>query len=135
MNNLSCVVILNAELPVGKAANAAAVIALTLGQRHPHFVGPELVDANEKAYPGLIPVGIPVLAASDEQLVSLVSQCDEMGFDTTVFPVEGQMTVDYAALCSAVRQIPTDELQYLGVGIVGDKKALRKLTGKLKLFS
>lgn len=134
MNELRCVVILNADLPVGKAANAAAVLSLTLGQRHPHFVGSELVDGNEKAYPGLIPVGIPVLAANNERLVSLVSQCDERGFDAILFPVEGQMTVDYAAFCAAVRQIPTHELQHLGVGIVGEKKALRKLTSNLKLY-
>jgi hypothetical protein len=134
MNNLRCVVILNADLPVGKAANAAAVISLTLGQRHPQFVGTELVDCDEKAWPGLIPVGIPVLSASDEQLASLVGQCAEQGFDTILFPVEGQMTVDYAAFSAAVRQIPTDQLQHLGLGIVGEKKALRKLTGKLKLF-
>lgn len=134
MNDLRCVVILNADLPAGKAANAAAVISLTLGQRHPQFVGTELVDGDEKSWPGLIPVGIPVLSASDEQLASLVGQCAEQGFDTILFPVEGQMTVDYAAFSAAVRQIPTDQLQHLGLGIVGEKKALRKLTGKLKLF-
>lgn len=134
MNDLRCVVILNADLPVGKAANAAAVISLTLGQRHPQFVGTELVDGDEKAWPGLIPVGIPVLSASNEQLASLVGQCGEQGFDAILFPVEGQMTVDYAAFSAAVRQIPTNQLQHLGLGIVGEKKALRKLTGKLKLF-
>lgn len=134
MNDLRCVVILNADLPVGKAANAAAVISLTLGQRHPQFVGTELVDGDEKVWPGLIPVGIPVLSASNEQLASLVGQCGELGFDAILFPVEGQMTVDYAAFSAAVRQIPTDQLQHLGLGIVGEKKALRKLTAKLKLF-
>lgn len=134
MNDLRCVVILNSELPTGKAANAAAVISLTLGQRHPHFVGAELTDASGLAHPGLIPVGIPVLSASNEQLCSLVSQCAEYGFDRILFPVEGQMTVDYAAFSEAVSQIPTEELQHLGMGIVGEKKALRKLTAKLKLF-
>lgn len=134
MNDLRCVVILNTQLPVGKAANAAAVISLTLGQRHPEFVGPQLIDGSGKSHPGLIPVGIPILAASNEQLVSLVSECGERDFEAILFPVEGQMTVDYGAFCEAVRQIPTSDLQHLGLGIVGEKKALRKLTAKLKLF-
>lgn len=134
MNELRCVVVLNSDLPVGKAANAAAVISLTLGQRHPDFVGSQLVDGSGKSYPGLIPTGIPVLAASNEQLASMVGQCEELAFDTVLFPVEGQMTVDYAAFSAAVRDIPTAGLHHLGLGIVGEKKALRKLTAKLKLF-
>ena len=134
MNDLRCVVILNTDLPVGKAANAAAVISLTLGQRHPGFVGPQLVDGSGLAHPGLIPVGIPILAATNEQLSSLTGQCQELNFDLVLFPLEGQMTVDYAAFCEAVSHIPTDDLQHLGLGIVGEKKALRKLTAKLKLF-
>ncbi|CPR14091.1 DUF2000 domain-containing protein [Brenneria goodwinii] len=134
MNDLRCAIILNSDLPIGKAANAAAVISLTLGQRYPEFVGPELIDADGQSHPGLISVGIPVLAASNQQIGSLLSQCYESGFDSVLFPIEGQMTVDYAAFREAVRQISTAELHHSGLGIVGEKKALRKLTGKLKLF-
>ncbi|WP_034913956.1 DUF2000 domain-containing protein [Erwinia sp. 9145] len=134
MSDLRCVVILNSDLPAGKAANAAAVISLTLGQRHPHFVGPELVDGNGSVWPGLIPVGIPVLTASNDQLRSLVEACRERQFDVILFPVEGQMTVDYAAFSQAVSEIPEAQLHHLGIGITGEKKALRKLTAKLKLF-
>lgn len=134
MNDERCVVILNEELPVGKAANAAAVLSLTLGQRYPHFVGESLVDGSGNSWPGLIPFGIPVLAANNTQLRSLLGQCAERQFDALIFPLEGQMTVDYPAFSAAVSQIATDDLQHLGLAIVGEKKALCKLTGKLKLF-
>ena len=39
MQDPRCVMILQNDLAPGKAANAAAVIALTLGQRHPALVG------------------------------------------------------------------------------------------------
>lgn len=135
MNEKRCVVILNSDLPSGKAANAAAVISLTLGQRHADFVGTPLTDADDRAWPGLIPVGIPVLSASNEQLRALLAQCGAPEFDAIIFPVEGQMTVDYAAFSEAVRLIPGESLNHLGLGIVGDKKALRKLTAKLALFA
>ena len=64
MSDVRCVVVLNQDLASGKAANAAAVIALTLGQRHPGLVGHTLSDAYGQQYPGLIPVGIPVLSAA-----------------------------------------------------------------------
>src|SRR5215470_5934358 len=63
-----CVIVLDQALPIGRAANAAAVIALTLGNRHPHLAGPDLVDASGHAHPGLIPIGIAVLAASGQEL-------------------------------------------------------------------
>ncbi|MFS2222688.1 DUF2000 family protein [Pantoea sp. B65] len=134
MNDQRCVVILNQQLSAGKAANAAAVIALTLGQRHPQFVGAGLIAADQREYPGLIPVGIPVLAASDQQLSELRSQCDAQQLDIVLFPVEGQQTTDYAAFRAAVSLIPSPDLQLLGLAVTGDKKVLRKLTAKLKLF-
>ena len=41
-----CAIVVDASLPAGRAANAAAVIALTPGKRHPHLAGPDLVDAS-----------------------------------------------------------------------------------------
>ena len=134
MNDVRCVVVLNSALTVGKAANAAAVLSLTLGQRHPHLVGDALADASGQCYPGLIPVGIPVLSADNTHLSALLECCEEQQFDAIIFPQEGQMTVDYAEFSAAVSQIATADLQHLGLAIAGEKKALRKLTAKLKLF-
>ena len=41
-----CVIVLDRDLPIGRAANAAAVIALTIGQRHPALVGDPFLDAS-----------------------------------------------------------------------------------------
>lgn len=135
MQEQRCVMILNEALPPGKATNAAAVIALTLGQRHPRFVGEPLFDAELRDYPGLIPVGIPVLAASQAEFVVLRERCAASeGFDLILFPEEGQSTTDYQAFSEAMRQIPGEAWRLLGLAIVGEKKALRKLTAKLRLF-
>ena len=56
-----CVIVIDEELPPGLAANAAAVLALTLGAIEPALVGAEFLDADEGAHPGLIPTGLPVL--------------------------------------------------------------------------
>ena len=135
MQDLRCVMILNASLPPGKATNAAAVMALTLGQRHPSLVGDALEDASAHPCPGLIPVGIPVLAASPDQLSLLREQCEQTGCDAVLFPEEGQTTTDYQALSAAMRQQPRQQWRLLGIAVVGEKKALRKLTAKLALFS
>ncbi len=73
-----CVIIIDTDLPAGRAASAAAAIALTIGARHPQLVGSPLVDASGLRAPGLIPIGIPVLAAPQSELNALRLQ----GLDT-----------------------------------------------------
>ncbi|KGD85078.1 hypothetical protein C7434_0628 [Pantoea sp. PNA 14-12] len=135
MSDLRCVMILNSALPAGKATNAAAVIALTLGQRHPSLVGEDLEDATTQRYPGLIPVGIPVLGADSAQLSTVWRQSEQTDCDIVVFPEQGQSTTDYQAFSDTMKTLPAPEWRLLGMAIVGDKKAVRKLTAKLNLFS
>ena len=129
-----CVIVVDEALPPGKASNAAAVVAFTLGQRHSHLVGEPLREQDGTAHPGLIPIGIPVLKATADQLNALrqksLSYCDVVDF-----PVQGQATVDYDAFLHAVRALPAESLQYLAVGLVGPRKKVGKLVGGLALFA
>lgn len=130
-----CVIAINQTLSAGHAANAAAVLALTLGQRHPGLVGGPLTDGDNRAHPGLIPIGISVLVADSQTLSQLhdtLLNDDEM--DGVIFPVEGQQTTDYAAFQQAVASVPTASLQLVGIALAGKKKIVRKLTGKLGLL-
>lgn len=135
MQDLRCVMILNSILTPGKAANAAAVMALTLGQRHPSLVGQPLEDAAIRSSPGLITTGIPVLVASDPQLDALRAACEQADYDLVLFPQAGQSTTDYQALRDVLRTQPREQWRLLGIALVGEKKALRKLTARLALFS
>lgn len=129
-----CVIVVDEALSPGKASNAAAVVAFTLGQRHGHLVGAQLLDSEGQAHPGLIPIGIPILKATDRQLIELrrksLGHCD-----VVAFPVEGQATTDYLAFLEAVRALPGDSLRYLAVGMVGGRKKIGKLVGGFALFS
>jgi len=130
-----CVIVINQQLSAGHAANAAAVLALTLGQRHPVLVGAPLIDADKREHPGLIPIGISVLVADGEQLTQLHQHLlNDEEMDGIIFPVEGQQTTDYAAFREAVSVVPTGNLELLGIALAGNKKVVRKLTGKLGLL-
>jgi hypothetical protein len=50
-----CVIVVDEALPPRLAANAAAVLALTLGALEPALAGADFVDGDEEAHPGLIP--------------------------------------------------------------------------------
>ena len=129
-----CVIVVDEALSPGKASNAAAVVAFTLGQRHSHLVGESLREQGGAAHPGLIPIGIPVLKATAEQL-SALRQKSLAHCDVVDFPVQGQATVDYQAFLHAVRMLPGESLQYLAVGLVGPRKKVGKLVGGFALFA
>ncbi len=129
-----CVIVVDSELSVGRAANAAAVIALTVGQRHPSLVGAPLVDASAYEHPGLIPIGISILAAKQEELSTLRGKGVLVGCDIIDFPTQGQQTNDYSAFQDAVAQVATEDLRYVGVALVGARKPISKIVANLGLL-
>lgn len=129
-----CVIVVDKNLPVGRAANAAAVIALTIGQRHPILVGEPLVDMSGFSHPGLIPMGITVLAATQEELSTIRHRGLESECDVVDFPMEGQQTTDYQAFRQAVVALEPESLRYVGVALVGQKKEISRIIGHLKLL-
>lgn len=129
-----CVIVVDAGLPVGRAANAAAVIALTIGQRHPNLVGSPLIDASGVEHPGLTPIGITVLASDADTLSIIRDKGLQAGCDVIGFPVQGQQTMSYATFSEAVAQVATSELRYVGVALVGRREPIKKIVGSLALF-
>jgi len=130
-----CVVVLADDLPPGLAANAAAVLALSLGAAVPQLPGPDIVDADGTTHPGLIPIGFPMLKASREELRALRARARETENVRVIdFPAPGQRTTNYAEFAQAVAQTRAAELDYVGVLVHGDKKPVNKLTGSYALL-
>jgi hypothetical protein len=129
-----CVVVVDDTLPPGLAANAAAMVAVTLGATVDGLTGADLVDADGHTHPGLIPAGIPVLAASRPQLAQLRARAADDGVGVIDFPVFGQQTTDYDAVRTQVSRTPAADLEYVGVALHGPRRAVRRLTGSLRLL-
>lgn len=130
-----CVIVVDKDLPGGRLANAIAVIALTVGQRHPVLVGEPLVDAAGFAHPGLIPIGVTLLATAQTELAEIRLRGLAVGCDVVDFPVEGQQTKDYQTFREAVAGLEPAALRYTGVALVGQKKDISKIVGKLALLN
>ena len=129
-----CVIVVDDALPPGRAANAAAVLALTLGAREPALVGADLVDADDDVHPGLIPTGLPVLRATRAELGDLRVRAGAAGLRVVDFPAFGQQTNDYDEVRDAVARTPTAALEYIGVAVHGPRRAVGRLTGRLALL-
>ena len=82
-------IVVDEALPGGLAANAAGVLALTLGGTVEGLAGPDAVDADGQVHPGLIPMGLPVLAAPRGQLRDLGARALDAGVGVIDFPTFG----------------------------------------------
>ncbi len=129
-----CVIIMDEKLDTGHMANAIAVIALTAGQRHPVLVGAPLIDGSDYLHPGLIPIGIPMLHCPAEQLNDIRQAALDKGCDVVDFPVEGQQTKNYDEFIVMMSTIPMEQIRYLGLALIGNKKVINKLTGNLAMI-
>jgi hypothetical protein len=128
------VVVLDRALPKGLAANAAAVLALTLGARRPALVADDFEDASGVTHLGLFPTGLPVLGADASELPALREAARERDLLVVDLPSAAQQTNDYDQFRAMVAGAPPGELAYLGMLISGPKKVVRAVTGQLPLL-
>jgi hypothetical protein len=131
-NGTRCVVVVDEALAPGLAANAAAVMAMTLGTKVPALVGEEFVDGAGERHPGLITTGLPVLRAAADELPRLRARAVEAEVGVIGFPRSGQTTTDYEHFRAMVAETPSPD--YLGLAFYGPGKTLRRLTGSLGLL-
>ena len=130
-----CVAVIDETLPAGKAANAAAVMALTMGARQPQLIGEPLVDSAGNAHPGLVPIGIAVLGAPADELAALRDKARSSGLDVVDFPVQGQKTNDYGEFRRMVRETAPQDIRYLGVMLCGERKKINRIAGRYRLLT
>jgi hypothetical protein len=131
-NGTRCVVVVDEALAPGLAANAAAVMAMTLGTKIPALVGEAFVDGAGEEHPGLITTGLPVLRAAADELPALRAKALEAEVGVIGFPRSGQTTTDYEQFRAMVAETPSPD--YLGLALYGPRKTLRRLTGSLGLL-
>lgn len=133
--NEKCVMVIDGSLPLGLAANTAAILGVTLGKQLPEVVGEDVRDGRGQAHLGIIEFPVPVLKSSREGLRRLrEALCGPEGRDLTVvdFSDLAQGCRTYGEFVEKMRG--ADELQYLGLAICGARKAVDRLTGSLPLL-
>ncbi len=129
-----CVIVVDAGLAPGLAANAAAVLAVTLGATVDGLAGPDLVDADGGVHPGLFEKGLPVLGAAREALPELRARALAAGVGVIDIPAVGQQTNDYDEVRAHVALTATADLEYLGVALHGPRRAVGRVSGNLRLL-
>ncbi|MDC0833066.1 DUF2000 domain-containing protein [Geitlerinema sp. CS-897] len=132
-----CVTIVDADLPTGLIANTAAVLSLTLGAKIEGIIGSDLYDMSGRIHVGITTVPIPILKADREQIKEIRNKLyeeDFLDFFVVDFSDVAQSTKNYEDYSQKISQHPTEELRYLGIAVLGNKKKVSKLTGNMPLL-
>jgi hypothetical protein len=134
-NSLKSVLILCAGLPVGLATNAAAVLALGLGHKVPCLRGSDPTDRSGEIHSGLTWLTLPVLQATAERLKAIrleaLSRRTMTMVDLPVVAQEARTEREYAR---ALAELSADEVEYVGVGLFGERDTVTALSGTLSLL-
>lgn len=129
-----CVLVMQRDLSPGHLANASAILSMSMGQRYPELIGAAWIDLAGNPHPGISKIGVPVLAAAVEDLRVLRQDAVRLGCDVIDCPAFAQQTMSYEEFATAMRDRRPDEIDYLGLALVGNKKTINKITGRLALW-
>lgn len=132
---MKATVVVDQELPIGLIANCSAVLGVSLGAAVPDLIGPHITDYSGVEHHGITGLPIPILATSQDSLCALVSQSQaESAVTTIAFNDVAQKCTSYADYQQKLAQTSFESLKFLGVLIIGSKRAVARLTGSLPLL-
>jgi hypothetical protein len=135
MSDTKCVLVIDETLPLGLIANAAAFLALTLGQRLDTVLGPDVVDSAGNIHRGICTLPIPILRGTAERIKAIRTTAIENSELVTVeFSNAAHSSLTYDDYRAKIAAMPVEELTFLGVALYGPKRAINKLTGALPLL-
>lgn len=132
-----CVMVIDANLPLGVIANTSAILGVSIGKQAPQAVGADVLDASGMTHPGIITVPITVLKGDEALLKSLRAKLYEPEYaemQVVDFSNVAQSCNVYEEYIASVAETPEREHTYYGVAIYGDKKKVNRLTGYLPLL-
>jgi Protein of unknown function (DUF2000) len=130
-----CAIVVSDELPPGLAANAAAVLSLTMGHRIEGLVGADVKDAGGVVHPGVVHIPLPILVAPGGRVGALVqAAAAQDGMFFVGFSSLAQSCRTYAEYTDKMAATATADLAGVGVGLYGPRKQVNRLVGSLPLL-
>ena len=132
-----CVIVVDEGMELGVIANVTAILSISLGKLRPDISGNDIVDAENHTHYGLIQVPVPVLKASADKVAEIRNKLFGEGFEDIScidFTNVAQQSMNYVDYTDTMQNSTQDDLLYLGIAMVGNKKKVNKLTGSLGLL-
>jgi hypothetical protein len=131
-----CAIVIDDALPTGLAMNAAAVLALSVGDVFGEsLLGPDVKDRDGRVHPGITDVPLPILKAGSEVLHGIVAKAlQEPDVFLVDFTSAAQAARNYGDYITAMEATGAEGHVYVGIALAGKKKAVQRLSGSLPLY-
>lgn len=129
-----CVMVIDQELPLGVIANTAAILGCTLGKEFSELVGEDSEDGSGFQHRGIVNLPIPVLSSTREGLMGIHRQLKDQyseKIELIDFTTIAQRSRNYEDYTTRLNRTSTGDLNFLGICLYGEKKAVNHLTGSL----
>jgi hypothetical protein len=132
---LKWVVVVDEQLPGGRAANAAICVAAATSTAVSGLLGPAAKDASGGVHPGLPWAGCTVLGASVAQLSAIRAKAaDSLGVFVADMPGAAQNTRVYDEYVRQVGETDAEDIGYHAISLVGPRNRIDKLVHRLSLL-
>ena len=130
------VIVVAKGLPMWQVLNTVAHCSAQLANKmkEPFDTGVSFDTKDGVAHPRNSQYAIVALSADSAELPTLASAVRASGLQHIGFFREMIETNDDAEIVTALAQKTEEQIEYLGVGIFGDKEAVGKLTKKFSLW-
>jgi hypothetical protein len=117
-------VLLRDDLAVWQRLNVTAFLVSGLGTAEPEVIGEPYEDADGNAYTAMFRQPVTVLEGAAAQLTSAHAKALSRGLRLSLFTSELFTTTHDLENRTAVRAVPADKLDLVGIGVYGPRNAV-----------
>ncbi|HOP63400.1 MAG TPA: DUF2000 domain-containing protein [Spirochaetota bacterium] len=130
---MKIVIVLDETLAAGVMANTAAALAMSCSTKIPGLIGRDVRDADMNTHPGLLTRPVTVLSAEGKKLQQIKESAVQADLEVIGFTDVARRSKSYDAYIESMSTTGSDELEYLGLCVFGDRKKVTGITGALPL--
>jgi hypothetical protein len=128
-------VVVSDDLAPWQKLNVACFLAGGLVGAHPELAGEPYQDASARLYGPLIRQPVLVFAAAPGEIKAVLGRATERGIPVSIYTRELFATGNDVDNRAAVRAVPTDQLDLVGLALHAPRRDVDKVTEGLKLHA
>lgn len=130
---MKIVIVLNEDLGVGFLANAAACIASGLFHKEENIMG-EYVKGHDVDFIPITKIPILILKQNKKSWEELLKRTKKNKLKYMIFTKEAQSTTNYEEYIQKVNDKKLEEIEVIGLGVLGEDEPIGKFSGDLPLL-
>lgn len=126
-------IILKKDLPTGLVGNVCACLATGITHINQDIVGPDF-EAQGLTYKGITKTPIVVVTENQLGIDEVLKRCIKRDVEYILYNKRAVKERSYSGYMKAVKQIPPEDREIIGIGVIGDEDKVRKIIGDLPLL-